>query len=59
MFHLGNLKVSVDEVVSVKVVVILTKGIEQRFCNLVLIILERKKMYFISFKFVNTFSQPI
>ena len=34
----GNLKVSVNKVISVKVVVILTKGIEQRFCNLVLII---------------------
>ena len=36
----GNLKVSVDEVIRVKVVVVLTKGIEQRFCHLVFIIKE-------------------
>ena len=57
MFHLGNLKVSVNEVVSVKVVVIFAKGIEQRFCNLVLTILEN--LSFITFRFVNTFSQPM
>ena len=38
-----NLKVSVNEVVSIKVVVIFAKGIEQRFCNLVLQILEEEK----------------
>ena len=32
----ANLKVSVDEVISVKVVVILTEGIEQSFGDLIL-----------------------
>ena len=58
----ANLKVSVDEVISVKVVVILTEGIEQSLGDLILsssVNLLQYWMYYQKYLFVNTLSHPI